>query len=914
MQDKPEDYYQMLYENQMCSQLFELYICWAYVFEQRNDYVKADQVYQLGIRAKADPIDRLKEAHQDFGSAMSQGLLYGTDSEQVKQTKERKRVQIVAIKSLGNTKPSDTSSLSQQPNVPETATSSGYLTESVPDTKIKREKESIGPLVDHLAFNGFMNIPEHESIPLYVDKTGGDPGTLPGHDKIMLFPNKDTCYSLEEKNAYKWFKQRNIRNSLTVAQDKVWGVGYGIPFRWPPMFCHKNDPQEEECDWSAITPEELLPKQDIKFAFDIHELYPNGGREEFSMDEIRLNKRSKYGRTSTRRRDLKESVVLRTENRNREHISIFIDEPASLAASHTKELAPLVMVQKSTIEPVAARRNIPVHIFADSEPYLAPTHSYKNEPIPIYQDENSSLGATTLNSKPIPIFQDENVPMGVTALNKNGLNSIFQDENKPIIKNEPVTIFRDEVMSITTTSSHRKDAPLSNIQSRDPPMFKLLKKDETDHNEQPALKEIQSSCQRETQIINSRTGTIPKTNRYQNRMNDEEMKENGAPNASTAHSIFRPKVSRELDSPQMSPNTCKSDGWKKPKVSDDFKLLNDTCTTQAFNFCIKQEFVSTPKAQKNCALAMRSSDEDSSIVSDDLEKQEPVLNKFQIYIDESRVAPTITPRETQNKMTLHQQGASLSRSTEIAGTFDDKASTEVYQDQEGRAIASRLSTSAPPSQFSSAASSCRSTYDLNISIPLNDYEKKTFFRKRSGRCSNDNKTTNMIGIDLSTYDLVERQLGAEPEEHRVVKSQEEHPPSEEDYDNDEKFGRSIYVAQNDLEYVEKEEAEWDEVTKMDVTQGKNEYMHQTVNLDETVQYIGAQILNAKDLNPFCSKFQTALLDHMGFLDRVAEMGSNVCEMVNIVHPIKPKKTVSIGKREFNILKIIGKGNFGSVFR
>lgn len=102
------------------------------------------------------------------------------------------------------------------------------------------------------------------------------------YDKFMVFPSEKMSFSLEELNAYKWFKKNNIENHFTRTQAKVWENGYGIPIRLPPDFKRKNRLQEDDMELSQFDPKAIAPGR--AFCFKIDLIYaPN---EEYSPEEI----------------------------------------------------------------------------------------------------------------------------------------------------------------------------------------------------------------------------------------------------------------------------------------------------------------------------------------------------------------------------------------------------------------------------------------------------------------------------------------------------------------------------------------------------------------------------------------------------------------------------------------------------
>lgn len=133
------------------------------------------------------------------------------------------------------------------------------------------------------------NLPQEEfSFPLHRDDEP-QRKTLYAYNKFMLFPAPDKCFSMEELQAYKWFKKRNIANNFTRTQDAIWENGYDVPIRLPPHFVRKNASQDK-FEWSPcpFDVNEVLANGQRKFGFDINLIYTPGG--EFSPEEILQSK------------------------------------------------------------------------------------------------------------------------------------------------------------------------------------------------------------------------------------------------------------------------------------------------------------------------------------------------------------------------------------------------------------------------------------------------------------------------------------------------------------------------------------------------------------------------------------------------------------------------------------------------
>lgn len=54
----------MLYNKGLGTSCSELYRAWACYCEEAADYKKADQIYNLGMQANAEPREELEQAHR----------------------------------------------------------------------------------------------------------------------------------------------------------------------------------------------------------------------------------------------------------------------------------------------------------------------------------------------------------------------------------------------------------------------------------------------------------------------------------------------------------------------------------------------------------------------------------------------------------------------------------------------------------------------------------------------------------------------------------------------------------------------------------------------------------------------------------------------------------------------------------
>lgn len=59
----PLEIYQRLYNTGIGTEVAEFYRAWSCYCEESGDFKKANQVYMLGLQAKAQPLDELEQAH-----------------------------------------------------------------------------------------------------------------------------------------------------------------------------------------------------------------------------------------------------------------------------------------------------------------------------------------------------------------------------------------------------------------------------------------------------------------------------------------------------------------------------------------------------------------------------------------------------------------------------------------------------------------------------------------------------------------------------------------------------------------------------------------------------------------------------------------------------------------------------------
>lgn len=327
----------------------DLYINWAFDFEVNRDFMKAKHTFERGLAMEAQPIDLLKIAHEEFVSRLK--MPHGT-SEKCQRDMQIRREQISSLRIFGLSTTNEKSSALNRFDksiladfcVPKIASpifitpvkrnitplNTRPIADSVEKLRMRIKNMRI-PVCNCYKDNGnsytctLCKIGYEKGIQLGTDfKSKNLPQThspglsyinppkanfnekyqqiVPGYDKIMLIPCNNVAFSIEELNAYRWFKQRCIENAFTKRQDEFWGVGYDVPIRWANVFPRKNLTQSE---WFVprINPsKELNEIGPHLFMFNKDALYPKNSSEEYSVEEVMCMKRKPSVKTESRRR------------------------------------------------------------------------------------------------------------------------------------------------------------------------------------------------------------------------------------------------------------------------------------------------------------------------------------------------------------------------------------------------------------------------------------------------------------------------------------------------------------------------------------------------------------------------------------------------------------------------------------
>lgn len=90
-QVNPLELYQLVYNQGLGTMCALLYKAWADELDKNGDLVRADQIYQLGIKNRAEPLEMLHEAHLQFQLSVGRRVLGPLDKDISTETEEQSR-------------------------------------------------------------------------------------------------------------------------------------------------------------------------------------------------------------------------------------------------------------------------------------------------------------------------------------------------------------------------------------------------------------------------------------------------------------------------------------------------------------------------------------------------------------------------------------------------------------------------------------------------------------------------------------------------------------------------------------------------------------------------------------------------------------------------------------------------------
>ncbi|XP_048188731.1 mitotic checkpoint serine/threonine-protein kinase BUB1 beta [Perognathus longimembris pacificus] len=102
--NEPLDMYSYLHNQGIGVSLAQFYISWAEEYEARENFKRADAVFQEGIERKAEPLERLQSQHRQFQARVSRQTLLALEKEEEEEgfeSSESQRSTLAELKSKG---------------------------------------------------------------------------------------------------------------------------------------------------------------------------------------------------------------------------------------------------------------------------------------------------------------------------------------------------------------------------------------------------------------------------------------------------------------------------------------------------------------------------------------------------------------------------------------------------------------------------------------------------------------------------------------------------------------------------------------------------------------------------------------------------------------------------------------------
>lgn len=275
-QPDPQNFYQELYNQGIGTMVADLYIGWAYYYDAADNFKKTEEIFQKGLRARAQPLEDLENAHVHFGFSMSQRMLYKDEpnnQELFRNSLEERRTALTSLRTH------------KKRHVGTTRTGSA----------IKRERP--GPVLQENAAVGGGN-----NVGIQVFKEEDDnTSSVPKNESIVkslvdsLRTRENTCEPGPWNKARLGHKNgplisENQELGFKIAEDDSTSAPipytiktFHLGFQRPAKFVAKNRPQNHNWDTvPLVIPETLDPKVIPMYSKPF--CYPGNGKE-YSTEE-----------------------------------------------------------------------------------------------------------------------------------------------------------------------------------------------------------------------------------------------------------------------------------------------------------------------------------------------------------------------------------------------------------------------------------------------------------------------------------------------------------------------------------------------------------------------------------------------------------------------------------------------------
>lgn len=947
----------------------DLYINWAFHFDVKSEFQRAENIFRRGLTARAEPLDLLKTAHKEFGYSMSQRMLHDSDKQfqqQLQEQMKRQFEEIAALRIDGTTPnhikstalqmidkcellgicmPTIESATLQTPEKEHNLSMAKNIIDSarkIQDStrKLRREKSrklnttacrldfnenpSESPQEKNLYAKGIQlgrnfkskNLPQTHPQPIaYSDPMiGKHRGELPAYDKIMLVPATNVAFSPDELKAYNWFKQKGIVNAFTKEHDKIWGVGYTVPIRWANVFAPKNFPQQEWNVPRISQSDEFNERAPYVFRCNLNEHYPKNSIEEFSLEEIMWRKRN-AAILKTAQNTSKMSTVLklnRTQNRtnsaDQSKLSPIVEMELSGYGANALTEAP--QKRRESIHPNTTGAEIykkrKSSIFPTFDQALndtCTTQMFSNllhgsaistpkAKMPKFDDDGRGGCHNWHDETKLKLFTDQSTSEQLPEVNKqvekvdkinNQSNemgfAIYEDKTMTLHANKNA-MHKDMINDLTIGNKENIAVTENQLANLEPSKFESKKCESSVMNSMAQQSEkLRLLNGFHFDIYTDNTETIMNAVENARKLFDcDEPTNENKENVQTQLTNTKTNIEEELASVnrliESVLNATKPDGGMNASknITNNNNKNNDesNATKNDHELSIFKEPKLLPKKIESTKRPNETTFFDILDTTEEFEKLEAQCAN----------SPNMM-QQSFNSAPMGKLEQSFAKNVTI-GTVANKTNRLSIQITEQERL-----------------------YILN-NPSVNDKTRFNWTQQPSmWECPEKNEQTQQQQHPLSPIrPLSPLRLSSPPPMVHIDSN-----------DADDDTGKSIYVQEPELQFNEKD-ADWKEVTMfMADTTAVNEYKAEEVNLDETRHRMDTYTSspNMRDLNPFDPELQKDVLTAIGFVDRLNGANNFNCTFMNIVQPLKPKSSIEINKRKYQIRKLIGTGAFGKVF-
>lgn len=764
----------------------------------------------------------------------------------------------------------------------------------------------------------------------YVDPdVGTHRNELPGYDKIMLIPATNVAFSSEELWAYRWFKRRNITNPFTVEQDRVWGIGFNVPIRCADIFPRSNFPQPE---WNLPRIANYYLNDNLgphKLMFNMAELYPEGCLEEFSVEEIMWRKRkakqaqSQVASNSTSKlagRRLNRTNSMETSSKLSPIVEMDLTEDIRpvLAAAVIDDKLPsrqLAMERKRMDENEFASKKRKSSIF--------PTFDALNDTCTTQMFHNllHRSAISTPNAK-IPKYDDD-----ATPTTSNGVRNRVPAEEETKLK-----LFIDETMVMGSDNCDTKAVHPS--KSNDRKHFAIYE----DSMRVPLTVDPSVGNNKKNEFCNS--SIVNKENVF-----GMENRTKLGPTKLTTVDVYCAELKHSKPSgqpfSQKNSDTVRKDqsesakllsikqNQQQPVQSPTNKILFESFTVEdrknlikpLENVCEMFEMIAAINGPESCQKDLDNSKEMlANVLNAVANAEEQVVNQSNRSTFKEPTVNANTTTASASQLSFCSKGNDASSKTPNKSQhFDFLDTTEEFEAMEAQcALLDQSAATISIKDVNKRWEDRNKSMDKTGKFLLNQHKESIprfqlfFLAVDKALVGLVQKSSNTVANGTQNNGRAKNE-GQSKEDHKFDDVDDNAIVMEDVDDEDEDIGKSIYIPQPELKFNEKD-ADWHEVTvflEKATAVEANEYKAEEIDMNETRHRIDTHMLNLKDLNPFDPELQKDVLSDIGFIDQLRNKSD--CKLMHIVKPLKPKANVEIGKRKYQIRKLIGEGAYGKVF-